>query len=36
MGQIHHAYADARSPATAATYGTAASAQVNDTSATGD
>jgi UrcA family protein len=31
MSQVHQAYADARSPATAAAYGQAASAEVSDT-----
>ncbi len=36
MSQVHRAYADARSPATAAAYGEAASAQVSETTANGN
>ena len=36
MGQVRQAYADARTPATAAAYGEAASAQVSDRTANGN
>jgi UrcA family protein len=36
MGQVHQAFADARTPATAGAYAEAASAQVSDTTANGN